>query len=198
MEVVLQMSALQGNAWILLVIAGFLLCVALILIVTYPQDQGKSSADKSRGLMRARGRPAVPAAISRRSERDRQRLAGMPREMDDAFRDAKTAMAQCLAVCGAAAYVRSLRSGSGAEELRSRRGGPTEDEVFAARQAICIKALTRCHWLSVEALKLTYQANYLALRGVFEAALAACDNCRPEAGKDNCPALVFMEKVTLS
>lgn len=136
----------------------------------------------------------------RKQEREWERLAVLPEEVPAALANARKATAACLAMSDAAAIVESLDSvvspGAAPQELKDG-DGPSESELLCKTKAVSLEALTQCRHLSIEAVRLTGDARYVALRGFFRAAETACLNCQHQPGLNVCPATNLLKKIFL-
>lgn len=134
-------------------------------------------------------------------ERKKARLAALPGQISTALANAQKATEACLGMCEAAALAEALTLSGPAEEILKElraHDGPTEGELLVKKQATSIKTIERCRCLAVEGVKLTTDKNYCELRGIFQAAEAACRSCKPVAGQEKCQALDFLIKVSLT
>jgi hypothetical protein len=130
----------------------------------------------------------------------KKRSAALPNEISKALAEAERAAEACLGMCLTTAFVKSLKSrarGSGLVEKPKGFRGPDETELLCKTRKGALRALKRCRSLSVEALQLTADRRYFALRAVFEVAQSACWNCSPDCKRKACPALEYIKSVSL-
>jgi hypothetical protein len=142
---------------------------------------------------------AVVAIYSRgrKDERRRQR-AKLSREIARAFDEAEEAARECLGMCRAVGAVEQL-SDSDRTILSAEPGvwdGPCDSDLLLEKRAASRKTLRRCRRVAANGLRITREARFVLMRAVLLAAEAACRECQPGSGQEQCPALKYLEKAS--
>lgn len=129
------------------------------------------------------------------------RLAALPDEISRALAEARKATNACFAMCEALAITKALRvkdQVTASSRQLNDWNGPTDTALLSRTRTASVRALKHCRKLSVEGVEITVDASYVLLRGYLQMAEAACLNCKPVAGQKVCPALEFIEKISLT
>jgi len=136
-------------------------------------------------------------ACKKPSEEDkRERLAELPDEINKAFRRAVRQTKACLDVCRALALEDEIRREAGIKP-RSSRDKVSKACLLSNAKEKGLKELGECQRLGDEGLLLSMDGQYIKASGVFKCAVSKCQNCKPEAGLDVCPAYEMIKGISL-
>ncbi len=134
-----------------------------------------------------------PTGAGNRSQR-----AKLSRDIARSLGDAEEAARDCLGMCSAVGTVDRLAE-SDRTVLSVVPGvwdGPRDSDLLLEKRAASKKALGRCRRVAVDGLKVTRESCFVVLRAVLLSAEAACRECHPDSGQEECPALRYLEQAS--
>lgn len=137
--------------------------------------------------------------LEKKREEKKKRLAEFPKKIPAALAKAKKATRACVATQSAASLAEAVFSKAGLDIKKLNfTDGPTEEEMLIKAKSDALEAIAGLGRMSVEAVKITRNAEYLNLRTYVRLAEAICEACDPSVGEAHCPALDILEKIDMA